>query len=216
MFFFWGFVMVKLSKTLKKLLDDIGDSDDYNLQYLFVRNNFKNIKIIPNPNYELLKTVVWMNGDTIHCIDKKFVTDELRLLAIKSNGLVIKDLENVNNYEEQKAVESNGMAIAYIKSPDIDLCKLALEKTDGVAIVGIKKPSVELQSMAVDLMVERSLIGSCGSVKTVKAIVSKIADFHLLLRLKKGLNSTLFDSLIVKSKYWKNDANLILEMIDSE
>lgn len=206
---------MKIKQDIQKLIDELGDDNDYSFQYAIIRDKLENIKFIKNPNYEILKTVIFLNGDMIKHIDERFIDDNLRLFAIMSNGLSVRLLKNPTSYESQIAVESNGMAIKYVKNPDIDLCKLALVKTDGIAIGSIKKPNLELQLLAIDLIIERSTLYNAGE-KTLEGIVKKITDFYLLLRLKKFLNNPNADRIICKSKYWKDDANLALEIIDSD
>lgn len=81
------------------------------------------------------------------CMDN--LTNEMKLLAIKSDGLLIKYVINPTEEMKLEAVKNNGKAIEYISHPTYEM-KLEAVKQDGMLIQFIENPSYEIQFIAVN------------------------------------------------------------------
>ena len=75
-------------------------------------------------------------------------TEEMKLAALKKNGLMLKYIKNPSEAVQLAAVKGNGFAIQYLKNPSEEM-KLAAVKTNGWAIQYIENPSEEVQLAAV-------------------------------------------------------------------
>lgn len=80
--------------------------------------------------YELYKLLLSHNGLLLYYIKEQ--TAELCEIAVKQNGMAIKDVqEELLTYELYKiAVQNTGLALKYIKDQTQELCQLAVENFD--------------------------------------------------------------------------------------
>lgn len=126
-----------------------------------------------NDKYELYKLLLSHNGLLLHYIKEQ--TGELCEIAVKQNGMAIKDVqEELLTYKLYKsAVQNTGLALKYIKNQTQELCQLAVEnfvdafefvepefltpelckyavKSDGTLIKYIKNQTYELCELAIE------------------------------------------------------------------
>ena len=111
-----------------------------------VKQNYKYLMFIPNPNEEVQLEAVKKYEDAIRFIPNP--SEEVQLEAVKKNGLVIRYIKNPSEEVQLEAVKKNGFAIDYIKNPSEEV-KLEAVKQNGLAIGYIPNPSEELKLEAV-------------------------------------------------------------------
>jgi hypothetical protein len=84
----------------------------------------------------------------IEYIPEKWITKEMKLEAVKSDGSIIRYIKNPTKEMKLEAVKSLGWSIKYIKNPTEEMKSIALKKHIG-NIEYIENPSEEIQLEAV-------------------------------------------------------------------
>lgn len=131
---------------------------------------------------------------------------KLQLVAVKSDIWSIEYIKNPCVEAQLIAVNGYGLLIEYISSPNKEV-QLAAVSQNGHSIKNIKNPSKEVQLKAINnFSHEASFIIYC---------LKKITEFSVLLKLYDMVKNPVSKEHIKKSPYWKDDANLILEKINS-
>lgn len=130
---------------------------------------------------------------------------EVQLYAIKLGAWVIEYIKNPCFEAQKMAVEYDGGLISSISNPNEQIQLLAV-KQNGLSIKYIKNPSKEVQLQAINnFSHEASFIIYC---------LPKITDFQVLYKLYNSVKIPVSKEYIQKSPYWKDDASLILEVIN--
>lgn len=170
-----------------------------------------------------------MNNKLTKIRNKKhiqYLTEELQIAHLKKDGHLIQYIPNPSEIAQLTAIENDSSSLKYIKNPS-EAVQLEAVSRNGYMIEFIPNPSEQVQLMAVTRnMTSISLINNPNSKVQAMAIQNindpfiantfmiygfdKINDPLVLLNLYKKTN----DSRIKKSKHWKDDANLIIEVIN--
>ena len=104
------------------------------------------IKNIDNPTDEMKIMALKRDGLLLRYIDN--ATKEMEEIAVKTNPRAIEFIDNPTEELMKEAVLAGWSNLNYIKKPSYDVLKLAIEQR-GWAIQYVKEPIEELQIMAV-------------------------------------------------------------------
>lgn len=130
---------------------------------------------------------------------------KLQLLAVKTNGMTIQFIKNPCEKVQLEAVKQNGYVIKYIERPS-EKIKINSVKQNGYAIIFINDPSYLVQFESIHEINENHELSD--------DYIKKITNSKLLLKLYNKTKNKKTRENILKSKYWKDAANLILEVIN--
>lgn len=145
--------------------------------------------------------------------------DSTRLSWIKTSPFNLKYIQNPSEKIQIAAVKDNWDTIVYIKNPTEKVQLIALKKNI-YTIRYIKKLTIKNQLFLIESLATdeyKDIITECLEILIKDGkLLKKITEAKLLHQLYNLISDIKYRKKIQKSKYWKDDAKLILEVINEE
>lgn len=194
-------ILISIIKNNKKTIEFISNKK---LIALIIKNDPKNLNYIKQNN-EIHKFAIQVNPYSIMYM--KNPSKSIIKSALNKNGFIIKYIDNPSIDLQNIAIKKSPRSIRYINNPTRKL-KIQAISNDSLAISCIHNPDEYLQLLSINKLpkdLETVFIIDC-----ISKITSPIALNQLYQNVKLKKNK----ERIKKSKHWKDDANLILEVIN--
>ena len=139
----------------------LSEKEQINLIY----DNSFNIKDIPNPSKNIMTYALRLNGMSILYIDQDKVTDDMQLIAYRSNKACLQAMKNPCYIVQIAAIQDMGpSALLYIANQSEEIQLLALKRFKHIRDVN-KSTINELSRHVIDDFLDRYITNPTEKVK---------------------------------------------------
>lgn len=135
-------------------------------------------------------------------------TEEMQLVAVKQNADTIQFINNPIELIQLEAINQHPSSLRLFINFATNVVIVEAIKKDPFVIRYIQNPTIEMQRVAIQYIKEIDLI------RFTNVFTHKITDSISLCLLHSRLPDSELKNRIKKLPNWKDDANLILEVIN--